>query len=549
MKIIENLYVQNYRNIKENSLTSFKDLNIIIGPNNCGKTSILESINCLKKIESSSGTSVDCEDHLCPVIQNAYNRTHYSEPGLDIGNISCTMQENDQYLRENRITIKYLFSSTIIKDKFTDAYNLNVNQFFSNITDAINNAPNLETNNKQKMIKHLSDRNEDMPSNSYNPRYTLILKQLKNTGNRAPIPDISVYNAPDVLEFIVDKVCFIEDNRLQIYKNENLLDYLREKNLSGQQFNTLIGFLRQVVDSNIKDYKQNSLDLENTDGFITSISEQGSGVRSLICLATDILSAEAGSIILIDEPELGLNPYAKQEFLKFLIKESKLNQIFITTHDPTFVNPILWKADSTAVYLHSLIDDSFIKVNLNENENDPATFAGYLPHTTSLKSLHLYVEGASDVYIFQTFIRKYLIQNFDNWSEQLNNIGIYHLGGENWMNMLSTIPKYPYKCAILLDGDKKEKVDSFIDKLNPIHQNFKSCETLSDLKSALHNLNDADKSYPLYCLKNNDIESYLDSGLKSNIKNYNKKIHGPKIAEEMKDIPKEIFEIFDILLK
>ena len=547
MKIIENLYIQNYKNIKEISLTSFKDLNIIIGPNNCGKTSILESINCLKKIEGSSGTSIDCEKNLCSKIQYTYNHSHYSEMGFEINNISCIMQENDQYLRKHLITIKYLFSSIIINDKLTDAYNLNDSQFFSNIIDVINtdSGINIDEKNKQNLIKHLSDRNEDKPLDPYNPRYTLILKQFETTGTRAPIPDISIFNVPAIFEFIRDNVCFIEDNRLQNYKNKNILDYLREKNFSGQQFNTLIGFLKRIVDSNIDDYKQNSLDLKKTDGFITSISEQGSGVRSLICLAADILSAETGSIILIDEPELGLNPYAKQEFLKFLNEESKLKQIFITTHDPTFVNPILWKSDSTALYLYSLISESFIKVSLDENNNDPATFAGYLPHTTSLKSLHLYVEGASDVYIFQTFIRKYLIQYFDDWSEQLNNIGIYHMSGNNWIHMLSTIPKYPYKSIILLDGDKKKQID----KSNYIQQNFNFCETLNELQSALHNLNDADKTYPLYCLKNSNIESYLDSDLKSGITNYKKKIHGPKIAEEMENIPIELVEIFDILFK
>lgn len=305
----------------------------------------------------------------------------------------------------------------------------------------------------------------------------------------------------------------------------------------------LIKFLKSTVDSEIENYKTSSFNLIKNDGFITSISEQGSGIRSLICLIADILSAEADSIILIDEPELGLNPSAKQEFLKFLIDMSKQNQIFITTHDPTFVNPILWEAESTAVYLYSSIEKSFKKVNLNENNSDPATFAGYLPHTTSLKSLHLYVEGASDVYIFQTFIRKYLIENFDDWAERLSNIGIYHLGGNNWKHMLSTIPKNPYKCIILLDGDKLE----IVNKIKNIVQNFKLCETFDKLQSSFYNLNNTDKPYPLYCLNGNTIESYLDSDLKSRITDYKKKIHGPKIAEEMEVIPDEFVKIFKIL--
>lgn len=549
MRIIENLYIQNYKNIKELSLKSFKDLNIIIGPNNCGKTSILESINCLKKMDGSSGSSIDCKNNLCPPIQRAYNRSRYAQQGFEISNLSCTMQESDQYLRKYQITLKYLFSSELIDDKFTDAFTLNWDQFFSNLTDVINSTSDIPENKKQEMIKHLLDRNEDKPLDSYNPRYTLIVKQFETTGTRAPIPDISIYNFPVIFEFIKDKVCFIEGDRLHNYKNEDTLDYLRDKNLSGQQLSALISFLNKIVDSNIEDYKQHSLDLKRTDGFITSIYEQGSGVRSLFCLAVDILSAETGSIILIDEPELGLNPYAKQEFLKFLFKESKEKQIFIATHDPTFVNPLLWKADSTAVYSHSLISDSFIKVNLDENKNDPATFAGYLPHTTSMKSIHIYVEGSSDVYIFQIYLRKYLKNNFKNWSEKLNDIGIYHLNGENWKHILSTIPKTPYISAIILDGDKKEDASKVCDSYNmKTDFNFKFCSTRKEFEDALINTNHKNNLHPVYCLRQKGIESYLDKELRTGIENYNKKIHGPEIAEKMEHIPDEFIFIFESLI-
>ena len=114
--------------------------------------------------------------------------------------------------------------------------------------------------------------------------------------------------------------------------------------------------------------------------------------------------------------------------------------------------------------------------------------------------------------------------------------------------MLSTIPKYPYKSVILLDGDKKKQVQE-INKINSEHQNLKFCESLDILQLAFKKINDGDKNHPLYCLKNKNIESYLDPVLKSKIPNYNKKIHGPKIAEEMENIPTEISDIFDILFE
>ena len=75
MILLEGLYVQNYKKIREFSLKEFNDLNIFIGPNNCGKTTILESINCLNNISGNSGNSVECEYGICSKIQTAYNNS------------------------------------------------------------------------------------------------------------------------------------------------------------------------------------------------------------------------------------------------------------------------------------------------------------------------------------------------------------------------------------------------------------------------------------------------------------------------------------------
>jgi hypothetical protein len=410
-----------------------------------------------------------------------------------------------------------------------------------------------------KLIKHLDEVNENILDDTYNPRFTFILKQFVNTQFETAVsPHVTLFCVPEIHEFIKGLVCFIEDNRLGTYKNQNLKDYINSKNLSGTQFRKLIDFIGDVVDPKIKDYKQSSLDLEKDDGFITPISEQGSGVRSLVCLAVDILSTKEKSIVLIDEPELGLNPSSKQEFLKFLIEESKSKQIFITTHDPTFVNPTLWNKENIGVYLHSLIDESFIKIALDQNNNDPSTFGGYLPHTTSIKGKHIYVEGASDVYIIQIFLRKYLLAKHKDWAQKLNNVGIYHLNGNNWQHMLNTIPKYPYKCVILLDGDKKKDAKAICKKnTNSTNFNFDFCDSLTDLQNILDFTEKIlhptiiKKMYmyphPVYCLTKKGIESYLDSDLKSEITNYDKKIDGPTIAEKMDTIPEEFVEIFDSL--
>jgi len=117
-----------------------------------------------------------------------------------------------------------------------------------------------------------------------------------------------------------------------------------------------MGHVRDIVDSKVVTYNTTTLDfvrkLQEQD-FDTPIEEQGSGIRSLICLIADIISSRQSKLILIDEPELGLNPTGKHALLRYLTKEAKEKQIFIATHDPTFVNPVLWDTDKVSVYLYS----------------------------------------------------------------------------------------------------------------------------------------------------------------------------------------------------
>ena len=61
MILLKELEIENYRNIRYARLEKLNDLNIFIGPNNCGKTNILNSINILGKIERGNFSYLDKE--------------------------------------------------------------------------------------------------------------------------------------------------------------------------------------------------------------------------------------------------------------------------------------------------------------------------------------------------------------------------------------------------------------------------------------------------------------------------------------------------------
>ena len=347
MIVIKNLEVMNYRNVRSAKLNNLKDLNILVGPNNCGKTSILELINSL--VNLSVGTSYEYICDKCR--QNKETATIY-------GHIDCmylSVRSEDIYSRELSEKTKPKLEISLNGgqiDKLVPRVLVDQRKFLSRIASP---------------CEQISDT---------------ITMEYGSNGLYAS--HLSPFIHKDIIEELKMSILYCPELRLQNYKDKDFVSYIRDKKLRGSHKKKWIDFLNRFVDAKITDEKYDNLvrrigerDVEG------SISEQGSGVRSLACLAVDILFSEA-RVILIDEPELGLNPFVRQEFLRFLIGESKERQIFVATHDPTFVNPVIWRNNSVRVFFYSLIDDQFFNLNLAESTEDPDTFAGYMPHTTTV---------------------------------------------------------------------------------------------------------------------------------------------------------------------
>jgi len=224
---------------------------------------------------------------------------------------------------------------------------------------------------------------------------------------------------------------------------------------------------------------------------------------------------------------------------------SKEKQIFVATHDPAFVNPLVIRKGNVTVYMYSLIDETFKKVDLTKAKENPNVFAGFMPHVSSLKEFHLYVEGTTDVYVFQAMLQKFLQNEIpDRWFEVYNKVGIYHLGGSNYSLFLYTIPLIP-RSIVIFDGNLRDKIISAINRLNR-HEGckrwfpeFKLCKSLDELRDILDR---EDKICPVYCLEKDDIKDYF------NIKDKKSDVIA-KVAWSLKPekIPDEFHKLFKIL--
>ncbi|MCW3985314.1 MAG: ATP-binding protein [Candidatus Bathyarchaeota archaeon] len=504
--------VDNYLSIKHAELPELKDLNIIIGPNNCGKTSILRAVNWLSTLTLRGGTP----GYTCRICKVVTQKIKNLDPSLN-ANINI----RDKYLTKGKVKLCFGYGKEGVEHLLPE---------LSKRRNSISTSSALDEGTKVHLAKEFE-------------KEQVIWTEVSNN---LLIPEhVSPVIWSDFKTAILDHMLFCPDERLQSYKGKQIHEHITSKNLAATDETQLIEYLKEFVDPNLGNIRHN-LDLirtlDKTD-FDTPITEQGSGVKSLICLMTDIISESETRIILIDEPELGLSPLGKQDLLRFLLNQCKEKQVFLATHDPTFVNPILWNKENVSVYLYSLIDQNFVKVNLTKSKQDPNSFAGFLPHTTSLKQVHIYVEGTYDVYTFQIFLSRYL-KRFRNWYQLINKIGIFHLAGDFWSHLLYTIPKGPYISIVILDGDKTNIATKIVKEYSQIEKNrfqlFGTLEKLSKLKRPRHS--NASSPCPIYCLQRSEIEDYLKP-------RPSKKSGCPTVTYQMEGIPKEIVWLFDIILR
>lgn len=433
MKLID-FSVTNYRSITTAHKIALKNLTVLVGKNNEGKSNLLMALNIAMRAVMLHSKTLDAT--------NPYNN-----------------RERLGYIWQRDFPVQFQSRRNGLESIFKLNFRLE----------------------EQELIEFHSQTgirgNEDIP---------ISVKIGKDNIPKIEVPKrgSSSYNrkSKEITEFISKRIAFnyikairTEDmaivaleeavwNELESLKQNE--DYVAAQNKVAELQNDVLRQLSQQLTEplktfipNIRDITirrtsdlyvpryRNDIDVIIDDGTPTSIRYKGDGIKSLVTLAIlkDRKITSGASIIAIEEPESHLHSGAIHSLVDVIQKMAENSQVIITTHNPLFVQ-------QNRINANIIVDCGMARTAKSISEI--RTILGVLPSDNLRNARYvLLVEGEDDKKTLEKIMPA--ISDIVKQAIQSNTLIIKSLGGaSNLAHDANDLKNSMCRFVVLLDHDK-----------------------------------------------------------------------------------------------
>lgn len=414
-----------FRKFKDTTITFNEHLNIIVGENEAGKSTVVEAIEIvLNQLYKNADKSIikeliNIEDYndfkKRPSIENLPKI--YIEIGLELDNsINSSTYSGIEYYNTDKKTNKtgITFKCEINDDLKDIASNIINNgnipyECYSFSWKTFAGAP---YNSLIKPIKYLGINTSNIETNNTYNNYNKSLFNNK-------IQELDRVKAKGNYNEKIDKI--LEDEIFKIDEN-------RKFGINR----------RKVILENIINIVEDGVPIEN----------KGSGMENLIKTKMALEKNNNNDIISIEEPENHLSYNNLRKMIKEIEDREISAQIIITTHSSMIVSSLNLK---NVILLNNSIPKRF-------NELDD-TVADYFNKSDNNKLLEfilskkvILVEGNTEYILFPKFYEK-----VNNSSIDKDNISIISAGGLGYKNFVYIAEILDKEMLVITDNDKSEE--------------------------------------------------------------------------------------------
>lgn len=378
---LESVKVKGFRTLKDSEVTFVSGLNIIIGGNGVGKSNLLDII-------------FDC-------VSENHSRLSFENFNADVlfkeKRFSLEIAENQEILNELSNDAKVEILKHLKTDRYKEAYIFGSNNYtkdFATFLDFLQVKTTNYTIDIEKVVYDIPEK-ISLLGNKFNLPFKR--KDSKITLDVFAIDDKTNFELfSQSINFLIVAV---QDQGLQISKEqiEMCFEPLHESEIL-QRYTPIQDYRLK------KDYyilnegdqfviKNLEIEFKINDNWFSweSLSD---GTKRLFYLFLKVLNSSSSSVVLIEEPELGVHPHQFHSIMLFLKEQAQYKQIILTTHSPYALN-VLGKDDLESIIIAKLDKDKG-SVFKHLNEEQKAKALRYMTDVDYLSSYWMHSDLEDD---------------------------------------------------------------------------------------------------------------------------------------------------------